>query len=113
MRLRSFLATALVLILGPAAFAESYLEKVKAVDTDKKTLTIAVDGKDKTFKVDGKVDVQSQTRVGKRLRLTPVKDGLKGVKAGTEATVTTEKKDGEEVVTKIVLLNPEPKPKGK
>src|SRR5262245_10294623 len=110
---RAILATALALFVGPSAFAESYLEKVKAVDADKKTLTIPVEGKDKTFKVDGKVDVQSQVRVGKRLRLTPVKEGLKGVKAGTEATVTTEKKDGEEVVTKIVLLNPEPKPKGR
>jgi hypothetical protein len=42
--------------------------------------------------------------VGKRLTLTPVKDGLKGVKAGVEATITTEKRDGVEVVTKIVLL---------
>jgi len=38
-----------------------------------------------------------------------VKDGLKGVKAGTEVTVTTEKKDGEEGVTKIVVLAPEKK----
>jgi hypothetical protein len=79
------------------------------VDTDKKTLTIPVEGKDRTFKVDDKVDVQSQVRRGKRLTLTPVKDGLKGVKMGTEVTVTTEKRDGEEVVTKIVILVSESK----
>jgi len=101
---RALLATAFALLLGSAAPADTYLDKVKAVDPDKKTLTLPVDGKDRTFKVDDKVDVQSQVRRGKRLALTPVKDGLKGVKAGTEVTVTTEKKDGQEVVTKVVIL---------
>jgi len=65
---------------------------------------------DRTFKVDEKVDVQAQMRAGKRLRLSLlVKDGLRGVKAGSEATITTERKDGDEVVIKIVLLAPDPK----
>jgi hypothetical protein len=106
---RVLLAAALMILAGSAARAETYADKLKAVDADKKTVTLPVDGKDRTFKVDDKVDVQSQVRVGKRLRLTPVKDGLKGVKAGTEVTVTTEKKDGEEVVTKIVVLAAEKK----
>lgn len=101
---QAMLAALFTLAAGSASLAESYLEKVKAVDADKKTLTIPIEGTDKTFKVDDKVDVQAQRRVGKRLRLMPVKEGLKGVKAGVEATVTTEKKDGMEVVTKIVLL---------
>lgn len=100
----ALLTAAFTLVAGSVSHAESYLEKVKAVDADKKTLTIAVEGKDRTFAVDDKVDVQTQRRVGKRLRLTPVKEGLKGVKAGVEATVTTEKKEGTEVVTKIVIL---------
>ena len=106
---RVLLATVLTLLAGSAAPAETYADKLKAVDPAKKTLTLPVDGKDRTFKVADKVDVQSQTRAGKRLRLTPVKDGLKGVKAGTEVTVTTEKRDGEEVVTKIVVLAAEKK----
>lgn len=101
---RTLLATALALLAGPAALAETYGDKVKAVDADKKTLTLPVDGKDRTFAVDDKVEVQAQVRSGKRLRLTPVKEGLKGVKAGVEVTVTTEKKDGKEVVTKVVIL---------
>jgi hypothetical protein len=101
---RTLLATALTLLAGPAVLAETYGDKVKAVDADKKTITLPVDGKDRTFVVDTKVDVQAQVRSGKRLRLTPVKDGLKGVKAGAEVTVTTEKKDGKEVVTKVVIL---------
>lgn len=101
---RMLLAAVVTLAAATTAPAETYADKVKAVDPDKKTLTLPVDGKDKTFPVDDKVEVQAQTRAGKRLRLTPVKDGLKGVKAGAEATVTTQRKDGQEVVTRIVLL---------
>ena len=101
---RALLATALALLTGPAVFADTYGDKVKAVDVAKKTLTLPVDGKDRTFAVDDKVEVQAQVRSGKRLRLTPVKEGLKGVKVGAEVTVTTEKKDGKEVVTKVVIL---------
>jgi hypothetical protein len=103
----AFVVLLFVATIATSARADTYAEKVKDVDVDKKTITIPVDGVDKTFKVDEKVDVQTQVRVGKRLRLTPVKDGLKGVKIGLEATVTTEKRAGEEVVTKITVLVPE------
>jgi hypothetical protein len=106
---RAFLAAGFMMLAGADASAETYGDKIKAVDPDQKTLTLPVDGKDRTFKVDEKVDVQSQMRAGKRLRLTPVRDGLKGVKVGTEVTVTTEKRAGEEVVTKIVVLVTESK----
>jgi hypothetical protein len=102
-------ATVLMILVVPASRAETYAEKIKDIDAEKKTITFPVDGKDATFKVDEKVDVQSQVRAGKRLRLTPVKDGLKGVKTGVEATITTEKRAGEEVVTKIILLVPDKK----
>src|SRR5262245_31869719 len=101
---QAFLALALAALAVSAGRAETYGDKVKAVDSDKKTITLPIEGKDRTFKVADKVDVQSQTRAGKRLRLTPIKEGLKGVKAGTEVTLTTEKRDGEEMVTKIVVL---------
>ena len=100
---------AMCLLLASTTMADTYGEKISAVDAEKKTITFPVEGKDRTFKVDDKVSVQTQRRAGKRLTVTPVKDGLKGVKAGTEATVTTEKKDGVEVVTKIVLLVAEKK----
>ena len=101
---RALLATALALLAGPAVLAADYGDKVKAVDAEKKTLTLPVDGKDRTFEVADKAEVQAQVRAGKRIRLTPVKDGLKGVKVGSEVTVTTEKRDGKEVVTKVVVL---------
>ena len=103
-------AAAILLWAGGATRAETYGERVKAVNVAKKTITIPVEGMDRTFKVDEKVDVQAQVRAGKRLRLSlRVKDGLRGVKAGSEATITTERKDGDEVVIKIVLLAPDPK----
>ena len=106
---RALLVVAVAALVAASGRAETYGDKLKAVDLAKRTITLPVDGKERTFKVADKVDVQSQTRVGKRLRVTPVKDGLKGVKAGDEATVTTEKRDGEEVVTKIVVLAGEKK----
>jgi hypothetical protein len=105
----AILAVVLLLGGGLAVKAETYVEKVAGIDPEKKTLTFPIDGKDQTLKVDAKVDVQSQVRVGKRLRLTPLREGLKGIKVGNEITVTTEKKDGEEVVTKIVVVVPEKK----
>lgn len=106
---RTLFAAAVAIVVASGASADTYGEKVKSVDADKKTITIPVDGKDKEFKVDDKVEVQSQMRAGKRLRLVPIKDGLKGVKVGVEATITTEKRAGEEVVTKIIVLVPEKK----
>jgi hypothetical protein len=104
---RLIVAAALCLSAAATARAEDYADKVKAIDADKHMLTIPVDGKDRTFKVIDKPDVQAQTRAGKRLRLAPIKDGLKGVKVGNEVTLKTERRDGEEVVTKIVVLVPE------
>lgn len=106
---RIIFAVAISIGICFSACADTYGEKVKSVDAKKMTISFPVDGKDKTFKVDEKVDVQAQSRAGKRLRLTPVREGLKGVKAGAEATITTERKAGEEVVTKIVLLVTESK----
>jgi len=107
---KALCAAAILLWPGGATRAETYGERVKAVNVAKKTITIPVEGMDRTFKVDEKVDVQAQVRAGKRLRLSLlVKDGRRGVKAGSEATITTERKDGDEVVIKIVLLAPDPK----
>ena len=74
--------------------------KVVGVDADKNTITISVDGKDQTLTVEKGASVQI---AGKMKKLEDVEGGLKGVKAGDEATVTTEKKGDKEVVTKIVL----------
>ncbi|HEX3149797.1 MAG TPA: hypothetical protein VHR66_17100 [Gemmataceae bacterium] len=106
---RSILVVTVALLASSMASAETYGEKIKEVSAENNKITIPVDGKDREFDVDKMVEVKSQRRVGKRLTVTPVKDGLKGVKAGSEATITTEKRDGKEVVTKIVVLIPDPK----
>lgn len=74
--------------------------KVVGVDAVKSTITISVDDKDQTLTVEKGASVQI---AGKMKKLEDVEGGLKGVKAGDEVTVTTEKKDDKEVVTKIVL----------
>jgi len=48
--------------------AETYGEKVKAVDAVKGTITVGVEGMDRTFNVEEKVDVQAPVRAGQRLR---------------------------------------------
>lgn len=112
--LRKFFTTlALGALVASVSFAETYGEKLTEVDSTKKTVTFMVEGKAKTFSVDEKVDVQTQVRVGKRLRIATIKEGLKGVKTGSDAIITTEKRGGKELVTKIVILAPEAKPKSK
>jgi hypothetical protein len=87
---------ALVVAVGCLMAAE-YKGKVKSVDADKNTITVTVDDKDKEFKVPA--DAKIVNAKGK-----DVKNGLKNekaFKAGAAVTVTTEKKDGKEVVTEI------------
>lgn len=104
---RACCAVALAVLLLTTAFADTYLEKAKGVDPEKKTLTILVDGKERTFKVDEKAKFESQTKTGKRVRIVPQKEGLKGIKAGDDLSVSTERKDGAEVVTRVVRMLPE------
>jgi Cu/Ag efflux protein CusF len=106
---RACCALALAALLFTTAFADTYAEKIKKVDTDKGTVTFEVDGKEKTFKVDEKATFENQVKAGKKFRLAPSKARLKGVKVGDEVTVTTERKDGAEVVTRIVVQYAEKK----
>ena len=106
---RACCAVALAALMLSTAFADKYIETVKKIDTDKGTLTFAVDGKERTFKVDKDAKFENQVKAGKKFRLAASKAGLKGVKAGDEVTVTTERKDGAEVVTHVVVQYAEKK----
>jgi hypothetical protein len=108
---RSLVALALTGLIFATAIAETYGEKVVSVDVDKKTITIPVEKKDKAFKVDGSATFQTQRKAGKRLAIAPLKDGIKGIKAKDEVVITTERKDGEEVITKVVVVVSDPKAK--
>src|SRR3989442_1441181 len=96
--LRKFVCSvfALALCVG-VSLADEAKGKIKSVDNDKKTLTVTVNDKDVTYTLAD--DVQVLNANGK-----PVKDqtkAMKNLKEGAEVTVTTEKKDGKDVVTKI------------
>ena len=54
---RTMLALAFAILTGAVARAETYGDKLKAVDLDKRTLAMPVEGTDRTFPVDDKVDV--------------------------------------------------------
>jgi len=108
--IRRIAVVVLVVLLPVAgASAESYIEDIKDVDAAKKTITFPLDGKETVFRCDDKVEVRRQVQVRKKLDAPLLADGLKALKAGTKATITTEKRAGEEVVTKIVVLLPEKK----
>ena len=98
-------------LLGSIAIADTYAEKVKTVDAKENTLSIVIDKKEKSFPVDPKAQILSQVKAGKRLNVTPLKDGLKAIKAGDDVILTTELKQGEEVITKVVRSAPGPAPK--
>ena len=89
--LRPFVAALFVLtLLVGVTVAEEVKGKIKGVDADRGTITVTVGEKDRTFAVakDAKVGV------GKS------KD-LKDLKAGQSVTLTTESKNGKDVVTEI------------
>jgi hypothetical protein len=78
---------ALVLSAG-ALLAAAFTGKVKSVDAEKKTITVTVEGKDVAFDASGAEIVSKKS--GKA-----VKNGLAGIKAEVEVTVTAdEAKDG-------------------
>jgi Cu/Ag efflux protein CusF len=104
--LRRFLcaAFALVLCVG-VTLAEEVKGKIKSVDADKGTMTVTVDGKDQEYKIG--TDTKLLNAQGKDL-----KDGIKNarLKEGQAVTLTTEKKDGKDVVTEVKLGGGKKKP---
>ena len=60
---------------------------------------LSVDGKDQTVNVDKSATFQAP---GKKKMLQDIVGGLGGLKTGDEATITTDKKDGKDVATKVV-----------
>ena len=71
------------------AVADEFKGKVKSVDPDKNTITVTIDGEDKTFKVNDDTKIVRKGKDGDK----DVKDGLKNEKAwkrGPNVIVTTE-----------------------
>lgn len=106
---------ALVLALGATQLpAEEIKGKVKSVDPDKHTVTLAVGDAEKTFDV--AADAKVTGLFGKKLKKAVSQDvqgGLKGVKEGSEVTLTSEAKEGKATVTQVRLEGLQPKVKKK
>ncbi len=113
---RTFLSalSALVLCAG-VSLADEIKGKVKSVDADKNTITVTVGDKDQTIPIAKDAEVFSLGK-GKKGQPGPkvaVTDGIKGVKEGTDVTLTTEKKDDKDTVTAIKVEAPAKKKKDK
>src|SRR5437868_6197601 len=78
--LRPFLFAVLALVLSTGVLLAEFFEgKTKSIDTKKNTITVTVDGKDKTFKVDKKVTTYS---VYQDKRFVPLQGGFSSIKEG-------------------------------
>ena len=99
---RCFVCAVLALVLSTGVLLAEFIEgKAKKIDTDRNTITVTVDGKDRLFKVDPKVSV---TAVFKDKRFTPLKAGLKAIKEGDSVKLTrapAESSNPNPVVTEI------------
>jgi Cu/Ag efflux protein CusF len=76
--------------------------QVKSVDPDKSTITLAVGDAEKTLNVAPTAKITGL--FGKKIKKATTQDipgGLKGVKEGTEVTVTTASTDGKDQVTEL------------
>jgi len=91
-----FSVCTLVLAVG-FVVAEEYTGTIKSSDAT--SITVTVDGKDVKLATNNKTEVLQ----GKPGKEKAVKGGLKALKDGAKAMVTTDKQDGKEVVTKIIL----------
>src|ERR1051325_6103135 len=90
---------ALGLSLSIAA-ADTVKGKVKAVDTEKKTITVTVDDKDVTYDTAKDVKITALTKKKKITSENPL-SSLSALTTGAEVTVTIEKKDDKDQATSI------------
>jgi hypothetical protein len=99
--LRFAAALSALLLAAGGLLAEEVKGKVKSVDADKNQITVTVSDKDTTYDV-AKFAVFS-TLVGKGKKAQPqeLTGGLKAVEAGQDVTLTVEKKDDKDLVTKL------------
>lgn len=88
------------LTLGVAS-AETAKGKIKAIDTEKKTITLTVGDKEMTFETDKEVKITALTLGKKKMQVENPIAGVGALTTGAEATVTFEKKDDKNVASSI------------
>jgi hypothetical protein len=103
--LRSFACAAFALVLSAVVVlaAEYKNAKVKSVDTDKNTITVTIDDKDKTFKIakdDFKV-MRGEKEMKGGLKAKAFSD--KNIEKGLTVTLITDGEGAKEVVKEVRL----------
>ncbi len=105
--LRLMAGAVLALLVGVTAIsADEVKGTVKAVDNPKNTIKVTVDGKDTTFPISKDASIVTVSIIpGKKNKttekLTPIENGIAGVKAGANVTLLTEKVDDKDTVTSV------------
>ena len=103
--LRKFLPCLTMLALSVAIVqADDIRGKVKATNAEKNTITLTVDDKDQTLDVSKDAMIYTlQPGAKKKAPPTEVTVALGAIKTEAGVTVTTEKKDGKDLVTAIKI----------
>ena len=99
---RYLTAVAFAFVLAGGVRAAEIEGKLKSVNPDKNLIVLDVDGKDREFTVPEKAEMQVQD-VRPYVPIARLKDVAFETK-GRLVRITTEKKDGAEVVTKVVIF---------
>jgi Cu/Ag efflux protein CusF len=98
-------ATAVALMLASwvgSASAGDVTGKVKSVDVKKQTVTLEVNSAERVFSIPSEAKVVgSFGKKEKKATVEPIEGGLKGLKEGSELTITTELRDDKEVVLQV------------
>jgi hypothetical protein len=105
-----------LLLCASVVLADEIRGRVTKVDADKNKVTVSTDSGDQTFAVSADAKITTKTKDGgeKDLTLSDLASRIEKSKSGkgVSATVTTEKKGGKDVVTKIRLGGGKGKGKG-
>jgi Cu/Ag efflux protein CusF len=94
-----------LLVLVGVALADEVKGKVKSVDAAKRSITLQVDEKERTYA--GTDDLKVVTSMKGKIKDVP--GGLGGIKAGDVVTLTIVKKDDKLVITQVLLDTPKKK----
>lgn len=84
-----------------------------SVDKEKNTITLTIDGKDTTFPVSKDASFVTVSQVpakkGKTMeKLTPIENGIEGVKAGSKVTLATDTVDDKPTITSLKVSDGKP-----
>jgi hypothetical protein len=109
---RILIAAAVSFLFVSLGRAEEVAATIKSVDTEKNTVTVTVNGDDKTMTVSKDAEIYTQLK-GKKNKpgpKQPLAGGLGGLKPNTEVTLMTFKSGDDDIVISIAI-DPSKKPK--